>query len=240
MPLLDHFQRPLHPLHPWESFHAAWADAIMGRLNELLPPRYFAAIQVHLGSRVEADVAEFEQAQDAGQPGNGAPGGVAVATWAPPAVTTVLPAVFPDSIEVQVFDTRDGAVLVAVVELVSPGNKDRPETRRAFAAKCAAYLQRGIGLVVADIVTNRQADLYADLVALLGQSEAAGLLAGAPLHAAAYRPVRRQESNQIDVWLRPLAVGQPLPLLPLALRGAGCVPLDLDATYTEARTRSRV
>jgi hypothetical protein len=239
MPLLDHSHRPLHPLHPWESFHAAWADAIMGQLNQLLPPRYFAAIHVHLGNRVEADVAEFEQPQ-ATEPGNGAAGGVATATWAPPTVTTTLAAVFPDSIEVQVFDTRDGAVLVAVVELVSPSNKDRVEARPAFAAKCSAYLQRGVGVVVVDIVTNRQADLYADLVSLLRQPEAAGYLAGAPLHAAAYRPVRRQETNQIDVWLRPLAVGEPLPVLPLALRGAGCVPLDLEAAYTEARTRSRL
>jgi len=152
----------------------------------------------------------------------------------------VLNAVFPDGIEVQVMDTRDDAVLVAVVELVSPGNKDRPEARQAFAAKCAAYLQRGIGLVVADIVTSRQADLYADLVRLLLQPESAGLLAGATLHAAAYRPIRRQEQNQLDVWLRPLAVGQSLPLLPLALRGGGSVPLDLEASYTEARTRSRL
>ena len=163
-----------------------------------------------------------------------------MATWAPPAVTAVLRAVFPDSIEVQVFDTRDGAVLVAVVELVSPGNKGRPEMRQAFAAKGAAYLQRGIGLMVVDVVTNRQADLYADLTGLLGQPGAAGLPAGASLHAAAYRPVRRQERNEIDVWPRPLAVGQPLPVLPLALRGAGCVPLDLEATYTEARTSSRL
>ncbi len=38
--------------------------------------------------------------------------------------------------------------------------------------------------------------------------------------------------------LAPLAVGQPLPTLPLALRGVGCVPLALDASYTEARQRS--
>jgi hypothetical protein len=36
---------------------------------------------------------------------------------------------------------------------VSPANKDRDETRRAFIAKCAAYLQRGIGLIVVDIRT---------------------------------------------------------------------------------------
>jgi hypothetical protein len=29
---------------------------------------------------------------------------------------------------------------VAAIELVSPDNKDRADTRQAFVAKCAAYL----------------------------------------------------------------------------------------------------
>ena len=36
-------------------------------------------------------------------------------------------------------------MISGAIELASPGNKDRPETRRAFAAKCASYLARGIG-----------------------------------------------------------------------------------------------
>ncbi len=89
-------------------------------------------------------------------------------------------------------------------------------------------------------MTNRQADLYAELLQLLGQPAAAGNLVGGGLHAAAYRPARRMEKNQIDVWRTPLALGKSLPELPLALRGDGCVPLDLEATYTEARSRSRL
>ena len=58
----------------------------------------------------------------------------------------------------------DGARLVAVIEIVSPGNKDRAEARRTFAGKCAAYLQRGIGLITIDIVTNRNANLHNELV----------------------------------------------------------------------------
>src|SRR5205085_725706 len=69
------------------------------------------------------------------------------------AASLVMPAVFPDDIEVQVFATTAGATLVAAIELVSPGNKDREEARRAFAAKCAGYLTRGVGLVVVDVVT---------------------------------------------------------------------------------------
>jgi hypothetical protein len=40
-------------------------------------------------------------------------------------------------------------------------------------------------------------------------------------------------------WLYPLAVGLPLPVVPLYLRGHGCIPLDLDATYAETRRRVR-
>ena len=78
---------------------------------------------------------------------------------------------FPDDIEVQVFATVTGATLVGAIELVSPGNKDRPETRRAFAAKCVSYLTRGIGLIVVDIVTNRLANLHNEVIGLLGQAE---------------------------------------------------------------------
>ena len=37
-----------------------------------------------------------------------------------------------------------------------------------------------------------------------------------------------------------LAVGGTLPLLPLALKGTRAVPLDLEATYTDARQRGRL
>lgn len=234
MPLLDHFHAPLHPRHPWESFHGSWCNALMRGLNQMLSPRYFAAFQVHLGSRVEADVAEFEREGGVAVLGNGH-GGAAVATYSPPAATGTVRAEFPDDIEVQVIDTRDGAVLVAVIELVSPRNKDRPEAREAFAAKCAAYLQRGLGVIVLDIVTSRQANLHNHLMSLLRQPSPA---AGPPLYTAAYRPVRREGRNEIDVWLAPLTVGEELPTMPLALRGAACVPIELESTYTQARDDS--
>src|SRR5437764_10694207 len=101
MPLRDHFHPPLSELRHWESFHAAWATEIMRTLNrDVLPPGCFAEAQVHVGGRVEVDVAAFEQA-----PSAEGDGGVAVQTWAPPAAAMVIPAVFPDEIEVQVFHT---------------------------------------------------------------------------------------------------------------------------------------
>src|SRR5437660_10156159 len=98
MPLRDHFHPPLADFYPWESFHAAWATEIMRTLNRrVLPSGCFAAAQVHVGSRVEIDVAAFEQEQglsSGAAEGNG--GGVAVQTWAPPITSLIMPAVFPE------------------------------------------------------------------------------------------------------------------------------------------------
>lgn len=149
-----------------------------------------------------------------------------------------MPAVFPDDFEVQVFSSATGPVLVAAIELVSPANKDRPETRRAFAAKCAAYL-RGIGVIVVDIVTSRHANLHDELMTLLGQDSFV-FPTPAPLYATAYRPAHRQDKNEIDLWREPLSVGGLLPTLPLAVRGLGSLPIDLEATYMEARKRGRI
>ncbi len=243
MPLLDHFRAPVYPRHDWESFHARWAIALSDMLNGLLPTRFLAEVQIHLGRQVEADVAEFELAPSIhDEQGNGSPGGVAVGVqaWTPPAAVQTVDIVFPDDIEVQVFDMRDSKRLVAVIELISPGNKDRPEARRTFAAKCVAYLQRGIGLILVDIVTIRGGNLHREVLDLLGQTEGSALPADAALYAAAYRPAHRGEKNQLDLWPSALALGQPLPLLPLALRGAFFVPVDLEATYSEARQRCRL
>ena len=77
-------------------------------------------------------------------------------------VETGLPAA--NEYGVRVYDVKRGRRLVAAVEIVSPANKDRPEHRRVFAAKCAALLRRGVSVCVVDVVTVRDFNLYADLM----------------------------------------------------------------------------
>jgi hypothetical protein len=241
MPLLDHFHPPLSQRRSWEGFHGLWAAALVEKLNEdILAEEYFADMQVHIGSQVEVDIATLEESRSAGNRAGAATTTVPAPAWAPPATNLVLPTVFPDDIEVQVFATTTGATLVAAIELVSPGNKDRPETRQAFAAKCVSYLTRGVGLIVVDIVTNRLANLHNDLIGLLGRGEPFLMAPAAAMYAVAYRPSRQSSGDQIELWPTPLTLGQPLPVLPLALRNAGVVPVDLEATYQEACQRSRL
>jgi hypothetical protein len=240
MPLLDHFHAPLIERRTWEGFHALWAAALVEKLNrDVLAREYFADMQVHIGSQVEVDIVTLEEPEIAAA--NGATASVATArAWAPPVASLVFPTVFPDEIEVQIFATASGATLVGAIELVSPANKDRPDTRSAFAAKCVSYLTRGIGLIVVDIVTNRLANLHNDVITLLGQREPFLLTPVAKIYAVAYRPSRQPGGDQIELWPTVLSVGEVLPVLPLALRNAGAVPVDLEETYSEARQRSRL
>jgi hypothetical protein len=245
MPLLDHFHPPISHLQPWESFHTRWAVQIADYLNRILPRRYAAEVQIHLGRQAEADVAEYDRgfADGNGEVGGGsAAGGVALQTqsYAPPAAATMA-ATFPDDLEVYVNDVgAGGSRLLAVIELVSPANKDRFINRQAFAIKTAAYLQRGIGVVTLDIVTEKHFNLHNEFVRLMRQADPLFMPPDAHVYATAYRPARRNDENQIDVWTFPLAVGQPLPTVPLALRATTTVPLDLESTYAEARRNSRL
>jgi Protein of unknown function (DUF4058) len=243
--LLDHFRAPLYPMRKWEGLHAVWATSIMASLNELLPREYFAEASVHVGSRVEVDVGTFEwtgrrvDSQAESEPnGGGTALAVERATWVAPPPQGILDAVYPDSVEVLVYADEGGAILAAAVELVSPGNKDRPEFRKAFVAKCASYLQQGVGVVIVDIVTVRHANLHDELAEFLGGND--DLRMGKGLYTSAYRPVRRKDTEHHDVWMAELFLGSPLPTMPLALRRGPTLPLDLDAPYREACRRARI
>ena len=95
------------------------------------------------------------------------------AAWAPPQPTFDVAVDLPeqDEYEVRVYDTQRHRRLVSAVEIISPSNKDRPEHRRAFVAKCAALLQQRVSDSLVDLVTTRRFNLYVDLLEMLGQAD---------------------------------------------------------------------
>jgi hypothetical protein len=237
MPLRDHFRPPLDNVRSWEELHGQWPAMIVIALAPRLPPRYVAGPRVHLGAYFEIDVASYEEDEPLplAPGGGGEDGGATTAVWAPPqptlAVTTDLPD--QDEYEVRVYDTRRHRRLVAAVEIVSPANKDRPETRRVFVAKCAALLQQHVSVAIVDLVTTRQFNLYGDLLDLIGRADPSLAPEAPPLYAAACRWRRGADSWCLETWAHPLAVGQPLPTLPLWLADNLAVPLELEASYEE-------
>jgi hypothetical protein len=236
MPLLDHFHPPLFPPRSWESFHLSWADHLSGHFN-MRPNRYgfLAEANVHIGITVAADVAAFEQDAPTGERPNGAVG-VATQVWAPPQPPLVVPVDFStlETFEIRIYDDERARTLVAAVELVSPGNKDRPESRRAFLDKCAAYLREGVSVVVVDVVTSRRHNFHATLMELFNGGEAAMRVITSDLYAVAYRAHVVGQRTQLEAWPTALALGAPLPTMPLWLTESLCVPLDLEAGYQAA------
>jgi hypothetical protein len=213
MPLHDHFRPPLRRNPHFESVNHTWATCIAQYLNgAVLPPRYRAQPETTLGINLEADVE---------------------AIWVPPRPPLVAPVDLAnlDLFGVQVYDIEGEGSLVAAIELVSPSNKDRPVSRRAFAAKCAAYLQSDVSVVVVDIVTERRDNLHTELMDLLQVGEPVRSAVASHLYAIAYRAVKAGQRVQLEAWPSALAVGSALPTVPLWLSDESAVPLDLEATY---------
>ncbi len=240
MPLRDHFHPPLSERRSWEGFHGQWPAMVVIDLAQRLPRHYIAEPQVHLGSSVGIDVAAYEYEAGGGEPSspggareNG--GGVTTALWAVPSpalsVVTDLPA--QDAYEVRVYDTRSGRRLVAAVEIVSPSNKDRPEHRRLFVAKCAALLQNGVSIAIVDLVSTRSSNLYGKLMAFLGETDPSLGEVPPGIYAVACRSIKREDGWHLESWTHPLAIGMPLPTLPLWLEEGLAVPLELEASYEE-------
>lgn len=248
MPLLDHFHPPLSERRHWTAFHSAWATYIAADLNQHLPERYFAEPHVHFG--IEIDVAVLEGPSST-MTREQAVAYVPVSSdveWAPPAPARTIP--FPlvgEAVEVRIFSTEAGPVLVGAIELVSPGNKacpersewNRPAHRAAFVSKCETYLQQAVGLIIVDVVTERKANLHNELLARLSAPEEASPIE-AGLYTTAYRLVERDGQPSLDVWEEILTVSRPLPTVPLWLQGGLCLPVDLNGTYERTCREQRI
>jgi len=238
MPLRDHYRPPLDNMRHWESLHGGWPMMIVANLQRKLPRRYFAELVVHTGASAEIDVATFENEGVEPLSGviAGGDGGVATAVWAPPrpklTVATDLPA--QDNYEVQVYDEKRQCRLVAAVEIVSPANKDRPEHRQLFVAKCAALLRERVSVVIVDVVTTRSQNLYGELLDFIGKSDPSLGPEPPPIYAAACRMTKRGKEWLLETWPQLLSVGQPLPTVPLWLADNLALPLDLEGSYEQS------
>lgn len=228
MPLLDHFHPPLHGPRRWEGFHHAWATSIAHQLNQdVLPEGYYAEPEISIGPEFEIDVATLET------PSTGS-SGAATRAWSPPRakISATVDYSRLDTYEVRIYQDLGGAELRGAVELISPANKDRAGHRRTFAAKCAGYIQHGIGVVIVDVVTARAANLHDEIFRTLeAKTRHAAWKSPTGLYSVAYRPVTVRKSPRVEVWPEVLTLRKDLPVMPLWLALDLCVPVRLEESY---------
>ncbi len=147
------------PVHDWtrvdaglfHAFHQSWTIALCNALNGgVLPAGYFALPEQVISGPIP-DVLTLRQAPRTGPPPN-APAG--------PAVTTLSPRTrFVRRAEADRYARKANRItvrheygrVIAVIEIVSPGNKGSRNALQAFVRKMADLLDQGIHLLVVDL-----------------------------------------------------------------------------------------
>jgi hypothetical protein len=211
----------------WPDFHGTMLVAIRAALNSTLPPRYTAFLDRYVWLE-EADAANRVRLgkPDVSMTDRGTPapaGGSGVATVPAPAMI-VLPAVRRQGTRyLRIVDRRNRRV-VAVLELLSPSNKEAGPEREAYLTKRNEYLATGTNLVEIDLLRAGQR-----------------LPLGDPLPAiGAYYVLVSRASEFPNAALWPFGVRDPLPPVPVPLDPDDAfVSLDLkpclDRAYDEGR-----
>ena len=222
------------PIHDWtrvranrfHDFHQSWMLAIRNALNAgVLPPGYLAMAEQVTGGP-QPDVVTLSLPES---PRTVEPGGIAVAA-APPTVrirTSAEAVRYARKADRIAIHHPDGAV-VAVIEIVSPGNKDSEHAIRAFARKAVEFLHAGIHLLIVDPFPPSRRDpqgihkLIWDRI----QDEDFELPPDKPLTLAAY-----SSGAALTAYVEPVGVGDRLPDMPVFLTEDRYVPCPLEATY---------
>jgi hypothetical protein len=235
MPLRDHYRSPVNDTHSWDEVHGQWPGEIVRHLSTILPDGFRAAPKVHLGSPFEVDVSTYDlDSRDPDTNADSGDGGTGRLTALSPTLTVEADLSEQDEYEVRIYDAVRGRQLVAAIEIVSPSNKDRPDTRELFVVKVASLLQQGVCVSLVDLVSVRQANLYADLLNLLGRADPALSTTTPYLYAVTLRSRKPPKRRQLlDAWFYPMIVGQTLPTLPIWLTPDLRVMLPLETGYEE-------
>lgn len=224
------------PVHDWtkvrsgtfHNFHVLWTAAIANRLNAGLLPSGFFAMAEQIVGRPEADVVALLQGEAGGavfQSGNGH------------GVATIRPkATFVSTVEEEHYARKANRIavhhelgnVVAVIEIVSPGNKDSRHALRSFVDKAVELLRQGVNLLLVDLFPPGPRDPEGIHAAIWNEitDDPFALPQGRPLTVAAY-----QAAPLKTAYVEPIAVGQALPDMPLFLHEVHHVYVPLEETY---------
>jgi hypothetical protein len=225
------------PIHDWtrvranrfHHFHQTWTANLAAALNSgRLPPGFFALAEQITGGP-EADVVALELTPPTGTASSP---GLSVAV-APPAASFVMRseaanyARKADRISIR---HPDGDV-IAVIEIVSPGNEDSRHAIRAFARKAVEFLHVGIHLLIVDLFppNRRNPQGIHKVIWDRLRDERFELPPDKPLTLAAYAA-----GPEIVAYVEPVAVGDVLPDRPIFLTPDYYVHCPLEATYEAA------
>jgi len=220
----------------WHDFHLAWIAEIRNALNGgLLPESYYAQAE-QIAGPMGPDVLTLQGPEGfpewAPPPGEG-DGGLAVRT-APPRVRLVEERELDDYAarrRTLVIRHSSGDRIVALLELVSPGNKSSRAALDSFVDKAVEALRRGFHLLIVDLFPPGSRDpqgIHGAIWSELGTTSF-GLPSGEPLTLVAYSAGQPKRA-----YIEPTAVGRELIEMPLFLEPERYINVPLEPTYMAA------
>lgn len=223
------------PLHDWtrvdsglyHDFHQTWTVSLKASLNAgLLPPGYSALVEQRTGA-LGADVLTIDTASADGPPAGG------VATQARPRASMIQ----QSSLRRYARKANRVAIrhrlgkTVAVIEIVSPGNKSSQRALDEFVAKSIEYLEAHVHLLIVDPFPPGKRDpngLHA-LIWDAFSDETFEIPRGKDRLAVGY-----EAGEEPTAFIESLAVGESLPEMPLFPQAGQYIPVPLESTYAAA------
>ncbi|HUE69288.1 MAG TPA: DUF4058 family protein [Pirellulaceae bacterium] len=228
------------PIHDWtrvspgdfHDLHQVWTGQIRTALNDgILPSGYFAQVEQR-ASGVTPDVITLEMEVPDDLPDQGS-GGVAVAE-APPRVR------FHGELDKRLYAEMKNRVLIrhasdnriiAIIELVSAGNKSNEREIQRFVEKCVSAIDDGIHLLIIDLYPPTARDPYGIHGAIWSE------LGDTPpipppeknLTLASYMAARIPQ-----YFVEPVSVGDVMIDMPLFYAVGHYVSVPLESTYMAA------
>ena len=104
----------------------------------------------------------------------------------------------------------------------------------------ATLLKNNICVSIVDVVSTCDFNLYAELMSFLQGVDPALGSEPPPMYAATLRMRYEDRRRMMDNWYHPLAIGQPLPTLPIWLKETWAISLDLESSYEETCRTLRI
>ena len=232
------------PVHDWtrvvagnfHDFHQRWITAVCNSLNNgRMPDDYYAmSEQVAEGSRPDVIALEARDLDASNwDPENMGARAIAVLDHPPRVKYTEEQEreIYAESADRVAVYHANGDRVVAYIEIISPGNKHSPLEVKKFIEKCNDALERGVHLLIIDILPPGKHAPQGIHAALWNYrySESHGVTAEEPLGLSSYRV-----DDVPRAYFQPLAVGQTLPDMPVFLTPRHYVNVPLELTYAES------
>jgi hypothetical protein len=225
------------PVHDWtrvyaglfHDFHQSWTIRIKDAMNAgILPKGLSALVEQKAGSK-EPDVLTVDSLNEPQRSGERDGG---VLTAAPPTTRLIRKSSkeFYSDLANRIVVKHKLGRTVAVIEIVSPGNKDSKRAFKEFLDKSLKFLHAGIHLLVVDLFPPTRRDPFGIHREIWDEFEDEDVLFEFPPDKdrilASY-----QAGREMAAYVEPIAVGDALPDMPLFLFEGRHIKVPLEATY---------